>query len=190
MPSEGAGASAWPASIALIWAQSGDRCIGRGGTMPWYLPEDAVRFRELTSGHPVIMGRRTWESLPDRFRPLPGRTNVVISRTATGLPGAHVVPDVAAAAALAAGQEAWVIGGAQVYGAFMPLADRLEVTQIDVVVAGDTAAPTMGPGWKLLRRTPERGWHTSSTGLRYRFLGFERSSGSGGIPAQRKTDAL
>ena len=136
------------------------------------------------------MGRRTWESLPDRFRPLPGRTNVVISRTSAALPGAHVVPDVAAAAALAAGQEAWVIGGAQIYGAFMPLADRLEVTQIDVVVAGDTLAPTLGAGWRLRRRSPEEGWSTSSTGLRFRFLGFERPSRGGGIPAQRQADAL
>lgn len=191
MPSEDvATPGAWPTSIALIWAQSGDRSIGKDNAMPWYLPEDAARFRELTHGHPVIMGRRTWESLPDRFRPLPGRTNVVISRTVTDLPGAHVVPDVAAATALAAGQEAWVIGGAQVYDAFMPLADRLEVTQIDVVVGGDTPAPTMGAGWRLVRRDPEQGWHTSSTGLRYRFLGFDRLSGTGGIPAQRRTDAL
>ena len=69
--------------IAMIWAQTPGRVIGRDGTMPWHVPEDLAHFRAHTHGHPVIMGRRTWESFPARFRPLPGRTNIVVSRTLT-----------------------------------------------------------------------------------------------------------
>ena len=69
--------------IAMIWAQTPERVIGRDGTMPWHVPEDLAHFRAHTHGHPVIMGRRTWESFPARFRPLPGRTNIVVSRTLT-----------------------------------------------------------------------------------------------------------
>ena len=80
--------------IAMIWAQNPGRVIGRDGTMPWHVPEDLARFRAHTHGHPVIMGRRTWESFPARFRPLPGRTNIVVSRTltATEEAGAEVAP--------------------------------------------------------------------------------------------------
>ncbi|WP_182113598.1 MULTISPECIES: dihydrofolate reductase [unclassified Actinotalea] len=177
-----------PASIGLIWAQSADRCIGRDGDLPWHLPEDQAHFREITTGSPVIMGRRTWESLPERFRPLPGRRNVVLSRQpGLELDGADVVPDVAAAAALAAGVTAWVIGGEQVYTQFLPLADRIEMTQIDVMVQGDTRAPTLDRGWRLATRSPHEGWHTSRTGLRYRFLSFVRESGGDGLPEQRRT---
>ena len=66
-------------TVGMIWAQTPDRVIGRDGTMPWHLPEDLAHFKEHTLGHPVIMGRRTWESFPERFRPLPGRTNIVIT---------------------------------------------------------------------------------------------------------------
>ena len=95
--------------IAMIWAQTPERVIGRDGTMPWHVPEDLAHFRAHTHGHPVIMGRRTWESFPARFRPLPGRTNIVVSRTLTATEeagaelraaGAVVVPDFGAALAL------------------------------------------------------------------------------------------
>ena len=89
-------------TVGMIWAQTPDRVIGRDGTMPWHLPEDLAHFKEHTLGHPVIMGRRTWESFPERFRPLPGRTNIVVSRTLTApvedgpdgrTAGAVVVPE-------------------------------------------------------------------------------------------------
>lgn len=163
-------------TLALVWAQSADRWIGRDGQMPWHLPEDLAHFRELTAGHPVIMGRRTWESLPERFRPLPGRDNIVLSGSAgTRAEGATLVPSVAEALAVVGGRDAWVIGGAAVYAAFLPLADRVELTQIDVVVDGDVAAPALGLGWQVVDRTPTEGWSTSTTGLRYRFLTLGRT---------------
>lgn len=180
-----------PASVGLVWAQSVDGVIGRDGDMPWYLPEDQAHFREVTTGSPVIMGRRTWDSLPERFRPLPGRANIVLSRrTDLRLEGADVVPDVAAAlAAAASARVAWVIGGEQVYAAFLGVADRAEVTEIDVRVEGDTAAPALGEGWDVVSRSPEEGWHVSRTGLRYRFSSLVRSAGSvrDGGTAERPT---
>ncbi|WP_199423794.1 dihydrofolate reductase [Actinotalea solisilvae] len=169
-----------PASIGLVWAQSVDGVIGRDGDMPWYLPEDQAHFREVTTGSPVIMGRRTWDSLPERFRPLPGRANVVLSRrTDLRLDGADVVPDVGSAlehAAAASSRVAWVIGGEQVYAAFLALADRAEVTEVDVRIEGDTAAPVLGPGWHVVSRSPDDGWHVSRTGLRYRFSSLARTT--------------
>lgn len=157
-------------ALGMIWAQSADGYIGRDGAIPWHLPEDQARFRALTQGAVVIMGHGTWRSLPDRFRPLPGRVNVVLSRDGgLRVEGAQVVPDVAAALAVADDRATWVIGGAQVYAAFLPHTGRLEVTDIDVVAAGDTPAPAVGPGWRTQQQDPSEGWSTSRTGLRYRF---------------------
>ncbi|MDR1187279.1 MAG: dihydrofolate reductase, partial [Bifidobacteriaceae bacterium] len=132
------------------------------------------RFKELTWGHPVVMGRSTWESLPDRFRPLPGRANLVLTREAGWAASSTVVvhsPDEALVAAEASGLPGplWVIGGGQVYRAFEPRADRAEVTVIDLSAQGDTHAPTLGPTWRMASREPQRGWATSATALRYRF---------------------
>lgn len=104
--------------VALVWAQSPRGVIGRDGALPWHVPEDLAHFKALTAGHPVVMGRATWESLPPRSRPLPGRTNVVLSRTAgLELPGASVATGLddalALAAAAAGGDEIWVVGGEQ-----------------------------------------------------------------------------
>lgn len=180
-----------PTALGLIWAQSADRCIGRDGDLPWYLPEDQAHFREITTGHPVIMGRRTWDSLPDRFRPLPGRTNIVLSRRADlHLEGAEVVPDVDAALDRVAGRAAWVIGGAQVYGAFLPLADRVEMTEIDVRADGDTAAPALDDGWRQTAVSPAEGWHVSRTGLRYRYRTFVRAGADRGTAERPLGGAL
>lgn len=152
---------------ALIWAQGRDRVIGAGGGLPWHLPEDLKLFRSLTTGCTVVMGRRTWESLPERFRPLPGRTNVVLtSDPGWSAEGARRVGSVDEA--LAADGQLWVIGGGAVYAAFLPHADRLVVTDVDVAVDGDTWAPVIGPEWRLAARTPGEGWDfSSSSGLRY-----------------------
>lgn len=150
--------------------------IGRDGRLPWHLPEDLARFRELTQGHAVVMGRRTWDSLPERFRPLPGRRNVVLTRrTDVELPGAEVAHDMGEALRLLPDRDAWVIGGLEVYLAFLPLAQRVELTQVDVVVREGTAAPALGLGWRVVHREPETGWETSETGLRYRFCRLERA---------------
>ncbi|AAT88864.1 dihydrofolate reductase [Leifsonia xyli subsp. xyli] len=158
-------------SIALIWAQARNRVIGAGGTMPWRLPEDLRHFRELTGGEPVVMGRRTWESLPDRFRPLPGRRNIVVTRQeGWNAPGAEVAHALPGALSAASDDTVWVIGGGELYRQALPLADRVEVTEIDLAVAGDTPAPALGPEWHA-QPTP---WLTAENGMRYRFLRYLR----------------
>ncbi|MGI5129660.1 dihydrofolate reductase [Pseudonocardia sp. CA-107938] len=149
--------------IGLIWAQSANGVIGRDGTLPWHLPEDMAHFKTVTAGATVLMGRRTWESLPPRFRPLPGRRNLVLSRTPQEV---ETFPDLEAALAAATG-DVWVIGGAAVYAAALPRADRIEVTEIREHVDGDTYAPDVG-------RPPNSvgEWQESTTGLHYRFVSW------------------
>ncbi|MDN4615586.1 dihydrofolate reductase [Leifsonia sp. F6_8S_P_1B] len=162
-------------SVALIWAQADDRVIGAGGVMPWHLPEDMRRFRALTSGSPVVMGRRTWESLPERFRPLPGRRNLVVTRQpGWSSPGAEVVHSVEEAlAAEPADGTLWVIGGAELYRQTLPSADRIELTELDLAVPGDTRAPEPGPDWHPdPASSPE--WLTAENGIRYRFTTLRR----------------
>jgi len=164
-------------SVGLIWAQTAEGVIGADGAMPWHLPEDLAHFRAVTAGHPVVMGRRTWQSLPPRFRPLPGRLNVVLTRETGRLEagGAVVVDSLAEALARAGvadgGDEVWVIGGGAVYAQTEPFADRIERTVVDADVAGDTRAPALDPStWRLTASAPgEGGWTTSAGGLRYRF---------------------
>jgi len=158
--------------------------------MPWYLPEDLVHFKELTIAYPVIMGRSTWDSLDPRFRPLPGRRNIVITRNpdwvAEGAEPAHSVDEAIALVTTASTNPlstnpasttnlASVIGGAQVYAAFLPLADRLEVTEINADYDGDTFAPRVRSNWKATVVEPASGWLTSRHGLEYRFLRYERN---------------
>ncbi|MGZ4648755.1 MAG: dihydrofolate reductase, partial [Blastococcus sp.] len=111
----------------MVWAQARDGVIGADGALPWRLPEDLALFRELTMGSTVVMGRRTWESLPERFRPLPGRTNVVLTSDRTwSADGARAAASVEQV--LAEHESFWVIGGGEVYARFLPHADRLVVT--------------------------------------------------------------
>lgn len=160
-------------SVALIWAQSQSGIIGRGGAIPWHVPEDLVRFKELTMGHTVVMGRRTWESLPARFRPLPGRRNVVISRN----PGYRADgADVAGSldVALDDGGQTWVIGGAEIYHLALPVATRCEVTVVDADLNpqdDDTFAPVLDESW-IGTAGP---WQDSTSGLRYRFYRYLRA---------------
>ncbi len=129
--------------LSIVAAVARGGVIGRGNAIPWRIPEDVLHFKDLTMGHPVVMGRRTWDSLPDRFRPLPGRRNIVLSRN----PGWH------AAGAERAGSldealrllddmpQVFVIGGADVYASALPIADELLLTEIDADVEGDTVFP-------------------------------------------------
>ena len=153
--------------VAMIWAQAEGGVIGASGGLPWHLPEDLALFREMTMGATVVMGRRTWESLPARFRPLPGRTNVVLTSDPAFAPdGAQTAASVDEV--LARHADCWVIGGGAVYSAFLPHADRLVVTHVDVRVPGDTWAPALDATWRKVARTPATGWSTSSSsGLRY-----------------------
>jgi dihydrofolate reductase len=161
--------------LGLIWAQARNGVIGRGGVLPWHLPEDLAHFKRTTLGAPVIMGRKTWESLPPRFRPLPGRRNIVITRQADWhAPGAERADSVEAAVALCAGADtAWITGGAEIFRLAEPLADIAVVTEIDADYEGDTHAPELGPRWTETRR--ER--HVSTTGLAYSFVYHERQRG-------------
>jgi len=162
--------------IGLIWAQARDGVIGAQGGMPWHVPEDLAHFKALTLGSPVVMGRRTWESFPDRFRPLPGRRNIVVTSHDDLGDGAEIVRglDDGIALAAAGGPEwVWVIGGGQIFRAAIARADRLEVTELDVAVAGDTTAPDIA-GWRVVSEEPADGWLTSRSGIRYRFLRLER----------------
>jgi dihydrofolate reductase len=148
--------------IGLVWAQSANGVIGQDGTLPWHLPEDQKHFRSLTMGATVLMGRRTWESLPPRFRPLPGRRNLVLSRVPQD--GAQTFPELTQALAAVTG-DLWVIGGAAVYRAALPFADRVVVTEIQERFDGDVQAPDVGCSPNSVGA-----WQESSTGLHYRFV--------------------
>ncbi|MFC0672559.1 dihydrofolate reductase [Brachybacterium hainanense] len=174
------GAAGSGGGIGLIWAQARGGVIGADGTMPWRLPEDLAHFRRTTTGSPVVMGRRTWESFPPRFRPLPGRSNIVITRDdALELPGAiraRSLPQALELAAAEAGTgRVWVIGGGSIYAAAIERADLLVVTEIDLEVEGDTLAPRVPADFVPAHLDPSEGWHESSTGLRYRIRRYERA---------------
>lgn len=159
--------------LGMIWAQAHDGVIGRDNDLPWHLPEDLKHFRRTTSGDAVVMGRRQWESLPQKVRPLPGRTNVVLTRDrGYAAPGAQVVGSLHEALELVADQDAWICGGGQVYEAALPFADRLVVTEIDLEVTGDTYAPAIGPQW---REDDAGDWLRSADGTAYRILTYRRS---------------
>jgi dihydrofolate reductase len=160
--------------INLIWAQAHHRVIGKDGHMPWHLPEDLAHFKRTTLGYPVIMGRKTWDSLPVRFRPLPGRVNVVISSVAATREmlkknGAQPSQNLREALSFCEQQGApqvWVIGGAQIYTQALPLARQVVVTEIDAQYEGDAFAPELGPAWQETVRES----HLSATGMRYSFV--------------------
>lgn len=158
--------------VGLIWAQAANGVIGRAGTIPWRLPEEQAHFRAVTWGSTVVMGRRTWESLPATRRPLPGRRNVVLTRD-PGWSAAGAVAAISLADALGgATGDVWVIGGADVYAAALPHADRVVVTELRESVEGDTFAPSLGASWRPTRRDPELGWHRSRSGLHYRVITY------------------
>lgn len=157
--------------VGLIWAQSTSGVIGRDNGIPWRLPEDLARFKELTLGHTVVMGRLTWESLPPKVRPLPGRKNVVVSRHPDYMAtGALVVTSLDEALT---DDETWVTGGAQIYALALPFATRCEVTEVEIDLRredGDVVAPTLDETW----RGSAGDWLTSASGLRYRFHSYVR----------------
>jgi dihydrofolate reductase len=169
--------------VSLVWAQAANRVIGRAGTLPWRLPEDLARFRSLTIGSTVLMGRRTWESLPEAVRPLPGRDNLVLTRQpAWSAPGAVAVASMASALQNAR-SSLWVIGGAEVYAAAVDHADRAVVTELADCFDGDTFAPRLDDTWGITDREPGSGWSTSVTGLRYRVVTYVRRAAARGTVA-------
>jgi dihydrofolate reductase len=159
-------------TVGLIWAQSTSGVIGRNNGIPWRLPEDQARFKELTIGRTVVMGRLTWESLPKKVRPLPERKNVVVTRQADYMAEGATVVDTLEQA-LSGGDDIWVIGGAQIYTQALSSAGRCEVTEIEVDVRrqdGDVVAPMLDESWQ----GTVGAWLTSDSGLRYRFHTFHR----------------
>jgi len=158
--------------LGLIWAQSTSGVIGRDGGIPWKLPEDLIHFKKITAGRTVVMGRRTWDSLPAKVRPLPGRKNIVVTRQTDFMAqGATVVGSLNDALTDA---DTWVIGGEQIYTLALPLADRCEITEIDIDVPrddGDAIAPVLDEAWV---GTPGE-WQTSDAGVRYRFHSYHRA---------------
>ncbi len=162
-------------TIGLVWAEARG-VIGQDGVLPWHLPEDLAHFKEITRGGTVIMGRKTWDSLPERFRPLPDRVNIVITRQSDWrAEGVRTTNSLDAALEQAGDAPTWVIGGAQIFSLAMDRADALEVTEIDADIPGDTLAPAIGPAWTPALVDPRDGWHRSRTGLAYRFLRYERA---------------
>ena len=168
--------------IGMVWAQTTDGVIGRDGGMPWHLPEDMAHFKATTTGHPVIMGRRTWESFPAAFRPLPGRTNIIVSSStdSAAFPeGTLVLPsleEALAAARISPGSEQiWIIGGAQLYEAAVEVSHAAVVTVIDTTAEGDTFAPRLGSDWTFTGVSPASGWYTAANGTKYRIALWTRN---------------
>jgi dihydrofolate reductase len=160
-------------ALNLIFARARNGVIGKDNTLPWHLPEDLAHFKHTTLGQPVVMGRKTWESLPPKFRPLPGRTNIVVTRQtdwqAVGAVVAHSLeeamqhcPDEA---------HVWVIGGAEVYAQAMPLASLAVVTEIDADFEGDAFAPTFDSRWQEITRST----HVAANGLTYSLVTLTRT---------------
>ena len=165
------------ARIGLVWAEASGGVIGAGGGMPWHVPEDLAHFKEVTLGAPVVMGRRTWDSLPARFRPLPGRRNIVVTRSVEwadqGAERAASLDDAVSMADADAPAWIWIIGGGEIFREAIGRADRLEVTELDLEVDGDTRAPARA-GWTPVAVDPPEDWRTSAGGIRYRFVTLER----------------
>lgn len=158
-------------SLGAIWAQSLDRVIGDGRGMPWHIPEDLKHFKDVTMGEPVIMGRKTWESLPERFRPLPGRENFVLSRQAPGAwsAGATIIRELPV--------DGWIMGGGEIYAATVTDADVLEITIVDATFAeelGDRAvyAPEIPTTFTLDQETD---WQQGDT-HRFKFQRWVKNS--------------
>ena len=158
--------------LKLIYARSRNGVIGRDGQLPWHLPADLAHFKQTTLGQAVVMGRKTWDSLPERFRPLPGRTNIVITRqTDWHAPGALVAHSLDQAMSLCpAPGPLWVIGGADIYAQALPLASTVVVTEIDVEVQGDAHAPKLGTEWKEMSRLLQQ----NEDGLSYSFVTYNK----------------
>ncbi len=173
--------------VTIVVARARDGVIGRGNAMPWHLPEDLRHLKATTMGHPLVMGRKTFESIG---RPLPGRRTLVVTRDPQWQhPGCERAGSVAEAIAMAARpgpdaaiatDEVFILGGGQIYLEALPLAHRAIVTEIDLAAEGDTHFPTLGaPDWILRDSTP----HRSAGGLAYRIDHWERA-GNAAIAAR------
>ncbi len=169
--------------IAFVVAVARNGVIGKDGGLPWHISSDLKRFKEITMGKPVIMGRKTWESLPKR--PLPGRHNIVITRDASyTAEGASIVMSAEAALEVAGGaDEIAVIGGAEIFALFLPMADRIYLTEADLWVVGDTLFPNLDPGaWRESSRERHPQGPKDSAAFTLRVLDRVNPSGGGHQP--------
>ena len=161
---------------------AGNRVIGVRGTLPWHLPEDLKRFKALTTGHPVIMGRKTHESILQSLgRPLPNRRSIVITRSAGyDAAGCEVVTSLEAGIELANGQPAFVIGGAEIYALALPVADAMYLTEISGEFDGDAWFPEFNSSdWMEVRRES----HVLASKLAYSFVDYRRNPNRNDKPA-------
>ena len=174
MPRCDQGAGRGVKRLHLIFARAANGVIGKDGGLPWHLPEDLAHFKRTTVGQPVIMGRKTWDALPPRFRPLPGRLNIVVTRQpAWQAEGAQRARSFQEALELCSGDvDAWVIGGAEIYREALPLAHTAVVTEIESHFDGDAHAPEFGPTWLELRREA----HTAANGLAFSFVTYQNTA--------------
>jgi len=162
-------------TLSIVAAVARNGVIGREGGIPWHIPEDMARFRALTTGHPVLMGRKTWDSLPDRFRPLPGRRNVVVTRNPVWTAdGAEPAASLDTALELLDDPETvFVIGGASLYDQALPLADDLELTEVDLEPEGDA----FFPAWdREAFEEMSRDARVSEDGTPFAFVTYRRRS--------------
>jgi dihydrofolate reductase len=158
-------------AVSLVVAYARNRVIGRDGGLPWHLPSDMQHFRELTTGGTVVMGRKTYASIPDKFRPLPGRRNMVLSRDAAyRAVGAEVYPSLPAALD-ACGRDCFVIGGGATYAEALPHAGRVYATEVASDVDGDTVfAPLPDAEWACV----SSGEPIAENGHEFRIRVYER----------------
>ncbi len=159
--------------LHLIYARARNGTIGKDMQMPWHLPEDLAHFKRATLGQPVIMGRKTWDSLPPKFRPLPGRMNIVLTRqNEWQAEGALRAGSVKEAMDLCGdAPDAWVMGGAEIYRQAEPLASTAVVTEIDADFEGDAFAPVLSECWQEVQRQQ----HTAASGLGYAFVTYQQT---------------
>ena len=159
--------------LHLIYARARNGVIGKDNQMPWHLAEDLAHFKRVTLGQPVIMGRKTWDSLPARFRPLPGRLNIVITRQSDWRSdGALRAASIEDAMRLCGdAPDAWIMGGAEIYRQAEPLASTAVVTEIDADFEGDAFAPELGAQWQEVQREQ----HTTTSGLGFAFVTYQHN---------------
>ena len=164
--------------LKLIYARAANGVIGLNNQMPWHLPEDLAHFKRTTLGSPVLMGRKTWESIPAKFRPLPGRANLVVTRqTDWHADGALVVHSLeegltVALAHCPEGKDLWVMGGAEIYAQAAAIADEAVVTEIEQDFEGDAFAPKLNAAWNETSRES----HTAASGLKFSFVTYQRAA--------------
>lgn len=159
--------------ISFVVARAKNGVIGKDGAIPWHISEDMRRFKSITMGKPLVMGRKTWDSLPRK--PLPGRTNIVVTRdrnfAAGGAVVVHSVDDALTHAETEKPDEIAVIGGAEIYAALLPRATRIHLTEVDADIEGDTTMAAFDP--RVWRETA-RELHETADGLRYAYVTLER----------------